>query len=390
LVDNVLPGLEHRICQINLICGGRGTSSQTKQLWAAMQVPFPELEGLCLYFGTVTGWYYRQMRVLPDSFLGGSAPRLRYLYLDGISFPGLPKLLLSTTHLVNFYLHHIPYSGYIPPGAMATCLSMLTSLETFQLEFEPHQYYSDLRSLRPPSRYVLPSLAIFRFRGANIYLKEFLARIDAPQLYRLSTRLIIDFHSKAIELNQFISRTPTLGSCYDEAHLILDKGKVLVRLCPHPESSDHRMVEVETSCPNPDQQFSSLVQTCTSSESLRPLLTMDNLYIDGDLDSAFDHLMNTKYLDLLRPFTVAKNLYLSELSSRRIALVLKELAGERASDVLPALQNVFFEGYPPSKSVQRCIAPFISARLRHNHPIAIFDWRRDLEPVWNMSWEVND
>ena len=35
-------------------------------------------------------WY---ILILPDSFLSGSAPRLRFLELDHIPFPGLPKLL---------------------------------------------------------------------------------------------------------------------------------------------------------------------------------------------------------------------------------------------------------------------------------------------------------
>lgn len=38
--------------------------------------------------------------VLPDAFMGGSAPRLRSLYLAGIPLPALSKLLLSATDLV--------------------------------------------------------------------------------------------------------------------------------------------------------------------------------------------------------------------------------------------------------------------------------------------------
>jgi hypothetical protein len=69
-VDNVIAELEHshRIRQITLICH---TFPQIEKLWTALQVPFPELAGL--YLG---GSSY--MPVLPDSILGGSAPRLRY------------------------------------------------------------------------------------------------------------------------------------------------------------------------------------------------------------------------------------------------------------------------------------------------------------------------
>jgi hypothetical protein len=377
---NVIAGLEQlesdRISQINL---DFYATWQVEKLWTAMQVPFPELEGLYL-----EGLLRSYVPILPDSFLGGSAPRLRHFYLDAIPFPGLPKLLLSTTHLVNLYLCNIPHSGYISPEAMATCLSMLTSLEALQLEFKDPQSYPDLRSRRPfpPTRSVLSTLTIFWFKGVNEYLEEFVARIDAPQLYRLSTTFFNHCHFKAPELGQFIGRTPILGA-YDEARLIFcgRQARVRLRQC-HPERSDHahKMVEVEISS---IRQLSNLAQICTL--SLRSLLTMENLYIDGDLNSPLAwelDIDNTKWLDLLLPFTAVKNLYLSKLCSRRIALALQELTGGRRTDVLPALQNVLSEEFPPSKPVQKCIAQFISARQLTNHPVAISVWDRD--PVYDI------
>jgi hypothetical protein len=53
--------------------------------------------------------------VIPDSFLDGSAPRLRIFTFNNIPFPELPKLLLSATHLVHLRLFNIPHSGYISP-----------------------------------------------------------------------------------------------------------------------------------------------------------------------------------------------------------------------------------------------------------------------------------
>ena len=51
--------------------------------------------------------------VVPDSFLDGSATRLRKFSLSDIQFPGSPNLLLSATHLVSLRLFNIPHSGYI-------------------------------------------------------------------------------------------------------------------------------------------------------------------------------------------------------------------------------------------------------------------------------------
>ena len=159
------------------------------------------------FFPIETGY----ARILPDSFLGGSAPHLRYFYLRSIPFPGLPNLLSSATHLVNLTLLNTPHSGYISPEAMATCLSMLASLETLRLEFDP-QSYPDLRDRRPfpPTRSVLHTLTTFSFRGLNGYLHEFVARVDAHSTL-VDNILRYDIDCDTPELSRFLSRTPTLG-----------------------------------------------------------------------------------------------------------------------------------------------------------------------------------
>jgi hypothetical protein len=86
-VDNVVAVLGHtgsdRVHLIEIPCVG---SRHLEKLSAAMEVPFPELKSLVLWKNHDT-----TMPVLPDSFLGGSAPVLRQLYFRGIPFPGLPK-----------------------------------------------------------------------------------------------------------------------------------------------------------------------------------------------------------------------------------------------------------------------------------------------------------
>ena len=116
-LDNTMAVLERsdRVCHVVLV------SSHMENILAAMQKPFPELTYLWLIsLGAAT--------VSPYSFLGGSAPRLQSLLLYGIPFPGLPKLLLSATHLVNLFLSNIPRSRYISPEEIVTALSTLTSL----------------------------------------------------------------------------------------------------------------------------------------------------------------------------------------------------------------------------------------------------------------------
>jgi hypothetical protein len=103
-MDNIIAALGHRnrVCEVDLLYFA---DWQLAQVLAAMQVPFPELTDLNLRSNGQT------MHVIPDSFLDGSAPRLRSLNLDGIPFPGLPKLLLSATHLVELRFTSTPHPG---------------------------------------------------------------------------------------------------------------------------------------------------------------------------------------------------------------------------------------------------------------------------------------
>ena len=381
-MDNVIAELEHedRICQISLYFS---YSLQIEKNWSTMQVPlqvpFPELEILLLSVSARLGWT-SYVPVLPDSFLGGSAPRLRYFSLNFISFPGLPNLLLSATHLVHLYLLNIPYSGYISPDAMATCLSISTSLESVGLDFQSPRFSPDQQNRHPPpptlSRSALPALTRFWFKGTTQYLEDLVSQIDAPRLDQLFTTFFNDIDFNVPELNRFISRTPTLGG-YDEARLIFGAGKAMVRLQSHPDLSGRRRnVDVKVLCQVPGQ-FSSLAQVCTMSSHL--VLTTENLFV---LEGSYPPpnwrvgIENTEWLDLLLPFVAVKNLHISKAFLPRIAPALRELTGGRTTEVLPALENILLEEFEPSEPVEEGIAQFISARQLTNRPVAISAWKR--------------
>jgi hypothetical protein len=194
-----------RVCRISLT---NVSSSDLEE----MQQPFPEL--LFLFLQSV------DMPVVPDSFLGGSAPRLRYIELSKVPFLGLPKLLLSTTHLVTLRLRYIPHSGYISPEAMVAALSVLTSLEELTLRFQSPQSFPDRASRRPPpsTRSVLPVLTRLWFKGVTEYLDDLVARIDAPRLNDLQITFFNYIVFNTLRLIQFISCTPTLRAL-EKAHI---------------------------------------------------------------------------------------------------------------------------------------------------------------------------
>src|SRR5258708_5165120 len=369
-VDNIIAAMEHndRVCRINLRAV---PSSHLEKISAAMQDPFPEITELQLssYDATVT--------VLPDSFVGGCAPRLRFLSLYGVPFPGLPKLLLSATHLVDLYLWEIPHSGYISPHAMVAGLSALSNLKRIWLNFQSPQSCPDWESQRPPplKRSVLPSLTRFWFKGVNEYLEDLVAHIDVPRL----THLDITFFNQIVfdtpQLVTFISRTPTF-TALASARAVFADGTVSIKLSS--PISDNGNLDVAISCIKSDWQLSSLEQVCTSAMTL--LSTLEDLYIFEDrfLQPDWqDNIENTLWLELLRPFTSVKNLYLSEVFAPRIAPVLQELVGGRTTEVLPTLENIFLEGFQPSGPVYETIGQFVFARQSSHHPVTVCPWGRE-------------
>ena len=380
-VDNIIAALERndRVCQIDL---GRLTSSQLEYVTdsAEMQNPFPELTDLQLGIHVYDG----PGPILPDSFLGRTAPRLRSLELFRVPFPGLPKLLLSATHLVNLDLHNIPRSGFIPSEVMATTLSSLTNLESLRLYFRCPRPRPTLESRRLPppqlTRSILPSLTIIRFKGASGYLEKILAQIDAPRLDELHITFFNQIIFDTPQLFQFISRRPVL-SAPDKGHIAFSSKAILVRYSS--QASAYTVLNVEILSTASEWQLSSLEQVCTS--SLPHPSTLEDLYIFEDQKFPLrwqDDVEGTQWLNLLRPFVAVKNLYLSEEFVPRIAPALQELVGGRTTEVLPTLENISLEGFQPLGPLLEGMEKFLAARSLTSHPVAVSRWDKE------RSWEI--
>jgi hypothetical protein len=367
--DNVIAALgqSNRVCQVFL---SELAAWQLEKVLAAMQVPFPELTDLALFSGEIPP-------VIPDSFLDGSAPRLQSLRLCGVPFPGLPKLLLSATHLVQLLLN-TPHSGYISPEAIVAPLSVMSSLRRLGLRFQSPQSCPALksRSLRPQKRFILPALNEFQFSGVTEYLEDLVTRIDTPHLDQVYISFYNQIDFDCPRLTQFINRTPTLRA-RDKAHVELGYSSTSVSLLSR---SRTQTLRISISCRGPDRQLSSAAQVCNS--SLHLVSTVEVLYIGHPhwrLVWSNDTIENTQWLQLLLPFTAVKDLYLFKEFAPGIAAALQELVrGGRVTEVLPSLKNIFVEGYEPSGPVQENIGQFVAARRHSDHPIAMIShWNKD-------------
>ena len=366
--DNIIAALEHndRIPQMELF---DFPGSQMEKVLAEMQQPFPALKYLHLQSrgGTVPA--------VPDSFLGGSAPRLQEFSLEGIPIPRLPKLLMSATRLVELKLQKIPYSGYFSPEAMVTCLSMLFQLEKLSISFESPQRRPDRKSrhLPPQTRTLLPVLTHLRFDGVSEYLDDLVAQIDAPLLDNLDIAFFYQLIFDTPCLTQFISRTPKFKlTAHDEAHVKFSDWAAWV-------NTFDRALTLAISCRHSDWQLSSLAQVCSSSLHQVFIPAVERLYILEERHlqvppSWPDDIESSQWLELLHPFTAVKDLYISREFTPRISPTLDGLVEGGVTEVLPALQTLFLEEAPPSGPVQETIGKFVVARQLAGHPIAVSLW----------------
>ena len=373
--DNIIAALEqrNRVSHVSLF---NLANWQLETVLATMQVPFLELEELRLSISSAD----EAPPVIPDSLLGGSAPHLRCFTLTGISFPGLPKLLLTASHLVTLLLQNIPHSGYISPEEIVALFSVLSALGQLSLSFQSPRSHPGgrLRSSQSPKPTILPALRLFHFKGVTEYLEELVNRIGTPQLHDMNISFFnqIDFNTP--RLAQFINCIPTLRAP-DKAHVhVVVLGIASIGFQYSASGYSFRRLLINISCSEPDWQLSSIEQVCNS---LHPLSTVERLYIEPQpryppLVWKDDPIENTLWLQLLLPFTAVKNLYLSVEFAPRIAATLKELVTSSVIKILPSLRNIFVEGLEPSGPLRENIKQFVAARQLSDNPITIYHWDR--------------
>ena len=376
--DNRVAALEskhhNRICEIRL---SSFPISRWERFTAAMQKPFPELT--CLQV-SMDG---QLVPVLPDSFLGRSAPRLRELKLGRISFPSMPKLLLSANDLITLTLEDLPGSGYLPSNAMATALTVMTRLESLYLRFRsPRPRRGPPSRLLPrPTRIVLPALTKLTFQGAYEYLEDLLAPIDTPLLYRLYIVFFTDLTFDVPQLHRLIGYVAGF-KVLDHADILILDGAIRLDLDRQTGEVDHRpapLLGLQINCRELDRQLSSLAQVCGSSFPLISALEVLKIREAKNLPSSHwnDDVENAQWVELLDPFTAVKNLYLTGQIARHVCGALQELPEEMTTEVLPALRNLFVDGPGSLENTREAIRPFVAARQVSGHPVAIEHWRTE-------------
>ena len=366
-VARAIAALRHhnRVCKI-YYRNGRFQDSLLKE-FAAIEGPFPALTSLHL------SSQQQNVPVLPDSFLRGSAPRLRSLHLSGIPYPSIGNLLSSSTNLVQLSLRHIPHGGYIAPETIVPCLSMLPRLKSLFLGFQYPRSRAHQASRHPPqlTRVVFPNLTSLHFRGNTEYLEDFLSRIETPLLnesrFCFFNQLVFDTPL----LGHFIRRTDTFMTIH-RARIQFFRATVVATLLGRGEMADNdrEALELRISCGSLDWQLSALAQVLNSFS----LPTLESLDIEIAREDWQGKIEVSQWREFSHLFTSVKDMTLQfEDSVRLVTPALQELSGESATEVFPALQNLFLKTYDWQRlgPVKEAIERFITTRQHYGHPVTV-------------------
>jgi hypothetical protein len=366
-LDNIIAALEHpdRVCSIDLT--DFSSSVVWEKLAEALLVPFPELTRLVLTHMLLSPDH---APVLPDSFLGGSAPRLQTLNLRDILFPALPNLLLSASDLVHLSLTRLPHSGFISPESMVACLTSLNRLQTLSLGFQrlwgvPSQ--SPRSRSSPQARVVLPALTDLTFEGTCDYSEDFLGLIDTPILNKFSMLFFLGpvFHVLYVpHFKQFIDRANGLKPP-KVARVYFDPWSTSLELGQQDEI-------LEARCHRIDWQVDSIALVCGNPLPFCSSIERCNLIAyQSPSETGEDDMVSSQFLELFRRFTAIQSLRVSECIVPLVATALLDIIGETATEGLPNLRDLFLGGSAIPEAVREAMQQFVTARQLSGQPVAV-------------------
>ena len=358
---HVLVALRHpdRLCEIDLDV----TSSMTKLMVETIQKPCKILECIRINVQDTT----RSPLLVHGAFLGGSAPHMREIKLDGIAFPfpEIRQTLLSTSNLVELLLPNIPNDFYFTPDDLIIGLSTLVLLKRLMVGFlSPASSPPPSMTHPPPRRATLPSLASLGFHGTSEYLEEFVARIELPALCDIIVELFNQIFFEIPQFGQFIRRPNALGSP-DRVSIYHGPGHVDVDITYNSRQLRHDNPPIRcrfhTKCRPFDWQLSFVTQI---SSELSPLLSSAgklSIYSFPEMPTGEEDVESTQWLELFQLFAHVKHLDVSGEIVRSVSQAL--VTEDMAAGVFPELDSLDLIGsYSKHESVTRLARQFVATR----------------------------
>jgi hypothetical protein len=353
-MNNIVAALKHndRVSKIKL----HVESWQLNRFLPDMQESFPILD----YLDIRTNNDNYSPPVLLDSFLGGSSPLLFYLGLEGIQFPGSPKLLLSANSLVNLYLWDIPHFS---PEAIVAGLSELKHLQSLHIGIAPLPFRgARQRPQHPVTRIVLPVLFWLRLECTGDYLEDLVARMDVPSLERMDMLFLHPPVSDLSELPQLISRM-NVFEISDQAHISTYDDEIRFTFSQTKKTIDRGDLLLVF---KKYGTYSPLSSVCFSS---LPRHYFEGLEIHEHRELRYPREVETEWRRLPLRFNTVKNLCLNKRADGTVGPAMKAFSG---AEVFPALQNIFLEDLRSYS--WEAFRNFSYVRRRAGLPVSLHNW----------------
>jgi hypothetical protein len=378
--DNAIAALEHsdRLCSISLYV----TGSMWAKMATVLRKPFPLLKRITFFTVGLN------VPTLPDVFLGGSVPRLQEFYLNGIPFPALPALLLTTSNLVNLTLSTIPPTGYISPETMVACLDVLPLLERFVIEFCETDPHPD--QIRPPptTRSALPALTSFSFQGPFEYLEDFVTQVDGPQL----DQIVIGYlngpdDSQVAQLSEFINRSVSPESTPSgRAHVTFHYECVaftLYRRADYP-GWDQRPFKTTISSDRLEWLIPDLADVLSQFSATFSTVVHLKVEVQPDED-CLEAARGADWLRFFRQLPAMQILDVSGQLAEPVAIALKRITTETVSGVFPSLHLIFIEDQPVSS-----VETIVAARRHSDRPVTFVETKAEFDKILKFDATVSE
>ncbi|KAI0253922.1 hypothetical protein BJV78DRAFT_139886 [Lactifluus subvellereus] len=351
----------------------------------ALNRPFPILESFKLHSG------YRCE--VPTTIFRGSAPSLRRLHLQNVTFPSVSQLLSSTTGLVQLELD-LDTDTIVclsPAASLLTHLQAMPCLRRLQLRVR--RLTSPTTSIPVfPTRAadVVPLLRLthFQFSGSTACFEALAAGLAASFLQDLEIKLN-DYSPTFPHLSRFIGDVEGL---FFAVRVDITSGAIdaaLISMLTHSHSIDEppRRIAIQNGMTWSVQIGTAFGARLTTAEQLflqRPEQSVFQFHKDPIAwRGFFEQLQNVKIL------RVGRDLFL------KVARFLSN-SGEPPLLLLPALEEIELRlaaaapsVAPPISDVEReevlsTFSAFIAARQQVGHPVRI-SWNADPalpSPYW--------
>ena len=364
LPNNIIAALRRpgRVYEIDLVL----PSSLFGSLVEVIQESFQTLERIRITSKGATG-----PPLVRNPFLGGSAPHLREIKLDGIALPfsAMRQVLLSTNNLVDLYLTNIPNDSYFSAEDLVTGLSTLIQLKRLTISF--HSPASSQRPIMTPQRTTLPCLMFLEFHGAREYLEELVARIDIPSPCQITIRLFNDIFFEIPQFCRFIPRLNALPSP-TWVFVTLSPESVSVFFVQEGKPSNENYF-LETSCRRLDWQLSFVTQILSQ---LSPLLSsVRSLSIKKGYDflTGEEEVDSTQWLELFQSFAHVTQVHV--WVKKLVPSIVESLVAEDMTmEVLTELTRLRLSGYRKSPSVAKAAEQFVATRRLSGRTVTLLDY----------------